>query len=180
MTLPDFRLIRLLPLAVSAYARTSLTTLEHLLIPRGLKSSGLTADRALAGYGIVHGMALPVVLFPSCLLYALADLLVPELTTAQVSGRCGDIRRLVRTLLYRCLLFACGTAVLLLAFSSIRLAKDGQPSRAVHRMVRLVVFGLCAAGAMVLRLLPMVRKILSFDYAGRYSYYNFGGITLEL
>ena len=62
-------------------------------------------------------MALPVVLFPSCLLYALADLLVPELTTAQVSGRCGDIRRLVRTLLYRCLLFACGTAVLLLAFS---------------------------------------------------------------
>ena len=72
-----------LPLAVSAYARTSLTTLEHLLIP----------------------------------LYALADLLVPELTTAQVSGRCGDIRRLVRALLYRCLLFACGTAVLLLAFS---------------------------------------------------------------
>ena len=74
----------------------------------------------------------------------------------------------------------CFAYVLLLAVSSIRLAKDGQPSRAVHRMVRLVGFGLCAAGAMVLLLLPMVRKILSFDYAGRYSYYNFGGITLEL
>lgn len=74
----------------------------------------------------------------------------------------------------------CFAYVLLLAVSSIRLAKDGQPNRAVHRMVRLVVFGLCAAGAMVLLLLPMVRKILSFDYAGRYSYYNFGGITLEL
>ena len=74
----------------------------------------------------------------------------------------------------------CFAYVLLLAVSSIRLAKDGQPSRTVHRMVRLVVFGLCAAGAMVLLLLPMVRKILSFDYAGRYSYYNFGGITLEL
>ena len=44
----------------------------------------------------------------------------------------------------------CFAYVLLLAVSSIRLAKDGQPSRAVHRMVRLVVFGLCAAGAMVL------------------------------
>ena len=74
----------------------------------------------------------------------------------------------------------CFSYVLLLAVSSIRLAKDGQPSRAVHRMVRLMVFGLCAAGAMVLLLLPMVRKILSFDYAGRYSYYNFGGVTLEL
>ena len=74
----------------------------------------------------------------------------------------------------------CFAYVLLLAVSSIRLAKDGQQRRAVRRMVRLVVFGLCAAGAMVLLLLPMVRKILGFDYAGRYSYYNFGGITLEL
>ena len=74
----------------------------------------------------------------------------------------------------------CFAYVLLLVVSSVRLAKSGQQSRAVHRMVRRVVFGLCAAGAMVLLLLPMVRKILSFDYAGRYSYYNFGGITLEL
>ncbi len=74
----------------------------------------------------------------------------------------------------------CFAYVLLLAVSSVRLAKDGQQRRAVRRMVRLAVFGLCAAGAMVLLLLPMVRKILGFDYAGRYSYYNFGGITLEL
>ena len=73
----------------------------------------------------------------------------------------------------------CFAYVLLLAVSSIRLAKDGQPSRAVHRMVRLVAFGLCAAGAMVLLLLPWCANF-SFDYAGRYSYYNFGGITLEL
>ena len=74
----------------------------------------------------------------------------------------------------------CFAYVLLLVVSSVRLAKSGQQSRAVHRLVRLAVFGLCAAGAMVLLLLPMVRKILGFDYAGRYSYYNFGGITLEL
>ena len=74
----------------------------------------------------------------------------------------------------------CFAYVLLLVVSSVQLAKSGQQSRAVHRLVRLAVFGLCAAGAMVLLLLPMVRKILGFDYAGRYSYYNFGGITLEL
>ena len=74
----------------------------------------------------------------------------------------------------------CFAYVLLLVVSSVRLAKSGQQSRAVRRLVRLAVFGLCAAGAMVLLLLPMVRKILGFDYAGRYSYYNFGGITLEL
>lgn len=74
----------------------------------------------------------------------------------------------------------CFAYVLLLAVSSILLAKNGQQHRAVRRMVRLVVFGLCAAAAMVVLLWPMVRKILGFDYAGRYAYYNFGGITLEL
>ena len=74
----------------------------------------------------------------------------------------------------------CFAYVLLLVVSGIRLAKSGQQSRAVRRILRLAGFGLCAAGAMVLLLLPMVRKILGFDYAGRYSYYNFGGIALEL
>ena len=74
----------------------------------------------------------------------------------------------------------CFAYVLLLLVSGVRLAKSGQQSRAVHRILRLAGFGLCAAGAMVLLLLPMVRKILGFDYAGRYSYYNFGGIALEL
>ena len=41
----------------------------------------------------------------------------------------------------------CFAYVVMLAVSSIRLAKDGQQSRAVHRLVRLAVFGLCAAGA---------------------------------
>ena len=74
----------------------------------------------------------------------------------------------------------CFAYVFLLLGSGVRLAKSGQQSRAVRRILRLAGFGLCAAGAMVLLLLPMVRKILGFDYAGRYSYYNFGGIALEL
>ena len=106
-----------LPLAVSAYARTSLSTLEHLLVPRGLKSAGFSADRALSGYGVIQGMALPVVTFPSCLLYSLAELLVPELTAAQVSGKTDEIRRMVKSLLYKCLLFAAVTATLLLVFA---------------------------------------------------------------
>ena len=74
----------------------------------------------------------------------------------------------------------CFAYVLLLVFSSVRLAKSGQQPRAVRRIVRLAVFGLCAAAAMVLLLLPMVIKILGYDYAGRYSYYNVGGIQAEL
>ena len=79
------RMLRLaVPLALSAYTRSALTTLQQLLVPRGLRAAGLSADTALAGYGVVQGMVLPLLFFPSCLLGAAADLIVPELTAAQV------------------------------------------------------------------------------------------------
>ena len=103
------------PLALSAYARAALSTLQHLLVPRGLRASGLTADAALSGYGIVHGMVFPIVTFPSCILYSLADLLVPTLTEAQMSGAPERIRAAVNRLLETTLLYSLGAAALLFA-----------------------------------------------------------------
>ena len=97
-----------LPLALSAYARSALSTLQHLLVPRGLKKSGASAERALAGYGVVHGMVLPIILFPSSLFYAFAEMVVPELTDAQMRGDTGRISELVSNSLRLCLLFAVG------------------------------------------------------------------------
>ena len=76
-----------LPLAFSAYARSALSTLEHLLVPRGLKSAGFSADRALSGYGTIQGMVMPIISFPACFLMALGELMIPELTEAQMRGR---------------------------------------------------------------------------------------------
>lgn len=70
-------------------------------------------------------------------------------------------------------------AVLVLV-SSVRTARAGQKKQALVQVRNLVLFGLMSMVAMLILLWPMVRKILSFDYAGRYSYYNFGGIALEL
>ena len=97
-----------LPLALSAYARSALSTLQHLLVPRGLRKSGATADRALADYGIVHGMVLPIIMFPSALFYAFAEMVVPELTDAQMRGDDRRISDLVSNSLRLCLLFAIG------------------------------------------------------------------------
>ena len=94
------RMLRIaLPLALSAYARTGLTTLEHLLVPRKLRAGGMGADQALGGYGVITGMVFPILGFPSCLLGALAELSVPELTAAQVRGDRRGIRRAVARLL---------------------------------------------------------------------------------
>ena len=109
------RLLRIaLPLAVSAYARTGLSTLEHLLIPRMLRRSGLSADVALSGYGAVTGMVFPLIGFPACLLTSLAEATAPELTAAQVRGDAERIRRTVRELLTLTTVFSLAVAALLL------------------------------------------------------------------
>ena len=108
-----------LPLAVSAYARSALSTLEHLLVPRGLRRSGLSADAALAGYGVIQGMAMPAIGFPACLLTSLAENAIPGLTAAQVRGRTEEIRREVRALLLSSAAYALGSAALLYALAPL-------------------------------------------------------------
>ncbi|HBD86727.1 MAG TPA: hypothetical protein DC001_04805 [Clostridiales bacterium] len=126
-----------LPLAMSAYARSALSTLEHLLVPRGLKKAGFSADSSLAGYGVIQGMAMPVIAFPASLLLALAELIVPELTEAQVRGDRARISRIVSSLLEKTLLFSTAVAVLLFVFSD-RLGNAIYRSDEAGRYIRLL------------------------------------------
>lgn len=106
-----------LPIAVSAYLRSGLLTVEHLLIPVGLRRSGADAENALAMYGIIHGMAFSVVLFPQAFTAAFTSLLVPEMAEAQARGDTGFIRRNCARVLRFTLLFAFLCAGLLICFS---------------------------------------------------------------
>lgn len=75
-----------IPIAVTACIRAGLQTLLHLLIPAGLGKSGIGADAALAAYGTIHGMVLPVLLFPSAILQSAASLLIPEIAEFRAKG----------------------------------------------------------------------------------------------
>jgi len=67
-----------LPLAVADDLKTGINTVENLMVPKRLALYPLTAN-PLAAFGIVSGMVFPVLMFPSCILFALAELLIPEL-----------------------------------------------------------------------------------------------------
>jgi len=115
--LPARMLSLAVPLALSAYARSSLSTLENLLVPHGLKKAGYSANGALAGYGTIQGMVFPIIFFPSCIITALAELIVPELTAAQVSGKKKEISEMVSTLLRKSLLFSLFIGLILFILS---------------------------------------------------------------
>ena len=124
------------PLAVSSYARSALGTIEHLLVPRGLRLSGSTADGALASYGVIQGMALPVVLFPDCLLFSLSEMLLPELTKKQVSGAAG-LARNVREVLTKSFLYSLAVAAFMFVFAD-KLGLAVYHSAEAGRYIRLL------------------------------------------
>ena len=138
------RLLRIaLPLAASAYARSALTTFQHLLVPRGLKAAGWSADGALAGYGTIQGMALPVIFFPSCILAALSELIVPELTASQVQGDMEGIRRAGRELLRLSALFSFAVGLFLFLFAeplSLAVYHSAEAGEYIRLLAPLVPF----------------------------------------
>ncbi len=113
-----FRLVRfVVPVAISSYLRSGLLTLEHLLIPAGLKKYGASASASLAQYGIVHGMVMPLLLFPAAMLGAFSGLLIPELTEYQKTGNLSGISRIATRALRTTVLFAIGAAGIFFVFS---------------------------------------------------------------
>jgi len=79
-----------LPVALSSYLRSGLVTIEHLLIPWGLNKLGNSRERALATYGVMHAMALPIIMFPYALLSPFCAMLIPEISGRRAAGdKCG-------------------------------------------------------------------------------------------
>jgi len=106
-----------LPMALSAYARTALGTLQHLLVPKGLQKSGASAEASLAAYGTISGMVLPVVLFPIAIFQSVSEMIVPDLTEAQMRGDSALCNRIVNRTLTICLFFSVGVFGVFFAFA---------------------------------------------------------------
>ena len=73
-----------LPLAAADDLRTGIVTVENLMVPKRL-ARNMTVANPLAAFGTLSGMVFPVLMFPACILYGLAELLIPELARCRAS-----------------------------------------------------------------------------------------------
>lgn len=112
------RLFRLcIPLALNEYLRAGLATLEQFLIPFGLAHYSGSRDASMASYGTISGMVFPILMFPAAILYALSDLLIPELARCRGAYDDGRIRRLVKRCLSATFAFAAVVSLVMFVFS---------------------------------------------------------------
>lgn len=130
-----------LPCAASAYARSGLVTLEHLLIPISLSLGGLERGDALAAYAALHSMALPILLFPTAILSSFSGLLVPECAELDGQGRRDRLGRIAARAITGALLFAIASALLLFLGADgfgMALYENGEVGRYVRLLAPLV------------------------------------------
>jgi len=71
------------PLSANRLLLSILHSIEAVLIPTMLRRFGLSTQDALITYGILNGMSIPFIMFPTALINALAVLLLPTISEAQ-------------------------------------------------------------------------------------------------
>ena len=106
-----------LPIAASALLRSGLSSIESILTPIGLGQSGMSYSSALSIYGMVRGMAMPVLFFPVALLTSLGELLVPEITECQAARRHRQLHYILARSFQLTVPFSIGITGLLYAYA---------------------------------------------------------------
>lgn len=94
-----------LPLALADDLKSGINTIENLMVPKRLAlNAGVSSP--LAAFGLVSGMVFPVIMFPAAILFALTELIIPELARCAAAGSRSRIHYLVQKSLHAVMIYA--------------------------------------------------------------------------
>ncbi len=94
-----------LPLTANRVVLNLFASFENIMIPNRLKLFGYTNTEALSVYGILTGMSMSVIMFPSVIINSASVLLLPSVSAAQATHDEALIRRTVSKTIAACLSF---------------------------------------------------------------------------
>ena len=92
-----------LPLSGNRFIVCILQSCEASLLPVTLQLAGYGSEKALSIYGIISGMALPMILFPTAITSSLSTMLLPSVSAARASQSASRVRKLIRKSCRSCL-----------------------------------------------------------------------------
>lgn len=107
------------PLSANRLVLNLLQSVEAIYIPNRLMAYGLNNADALSVYGVLTGMSLPLILFPSAITNSISVLLLPIVSEADASGNKTAVRRAIYTSIRLCLLLGFFFTALFLLFGRL-------------------------------------------------------------
>lgn len=115
----NYRILRItVPVAITSYIRSGLLTLKQLIIPSSLQNSGMNSSNALISYGIVNGMAMPIIMFPVILVTCFSGLLVPEFSRYAAQNKFKKIKNMSSFIITITFVFSLLITVFIFCFSN--------------------------------------------------------------
>lgn len=104
-----------IPLTANRVVLNLFASFENIMIPNRLKLFGYTNSEALSVYGILTGMAMSIIMFPSVITNSVSVLLLPTISEAKASGNDRLILRTIAKTIKYCLFwgFLCTAGFLL-------------------------------------------------------------------
>ncbi len=104
------------PLTANRTIVTLLQSVEAASIPAGLKLYGLNSADALSLYGVLTGMALPCILFPSAVTNSVGTVLMPAVSAASTSRNRTAIVQLLKKAAGSCFVLGLACCLFFLIF----------------------------------------------------------------
>lgn len=105
-----------LPITISACLRSGLSIIENATIPSGLEKYGYSKSLALEDYGMITGMVMPMLSFPSVVIFSFASLIIPEISEVYAKTDKKQIKNISTNVIRVVLLFSIPIAVLFFFF----------------------------------------------------------------
>lgn len=139
-----FKITRIaIPLAFSAYIQTSLKTVEDILIPKSLRLYGSSDSMSLSIFGMVKGMVMPLLVFPSIFLASFSTLIIPEIAEANALNKKNTVNYIISKVIKFTLLIAIFSTGIFIVFSTelgVRLYKSEDVGYLLKILAPLVPF----------------------------------------
>ena len=107
------------PLSANRLVLNLLQSVEAIYIPNRLMTYGMSNADALSVYGVLSGMSLPLILFPSAITNSISVLLLPIVAEADLNGNHTAVRRAIFTSSRCCLLLGFGCTAMFLLFGRL-------------------------------------------------------------
>lgn len=88
-----------MPITAGRFLTSGLNTAENLIVPKCLSSYSGNSSSGLEVFGMLKGMALPIIFFPSSFLQSVSTLLIPEISESVAQGQKAAVRHDVERVL---------------------------------------------------------------------------------
>ena len=105
-----------IPLTLNRVASSIYATVENIILPQRLQLFGMSQSQALSELGRLSGMAMPLVMFPSSLLTALATAILPVIAECYTLKNYNRITSTLKHSLLLTAIVACGTGGLFITY----------------------------------------------------------------